>query len=139
MLIDPNSKLQEVTLSAEESRPGWFSGQCRLQEPGIHRLELVIPGTQEKLVKAITGTAPNLEFEDPRRNDALLEALAKKTGGDVFTLDQLASLAETIPDRSEVEILSGVPETLWDRPWVLVLAVTLLSIEWILRKRYNLA
>ena len=114
-------------------------GEIRIRESGIHRLTLWIPGSQEKLEKTLTASAPDLEFEDPRRNDELLNTLAEKTEGQRFEPKNLASLADIIPDRSDVEIVSGIPITLWDRTWVMFTVVALLCLEWIIRKRYHLA
>ena len=138
-VASPSGKIQELMLEAEKDRPGWFLGEWRLRETGIHRMELWVPDTKEKIEKSVTAIAPNLEYEDPRRNDLLLDELTAKTGGKRFSLGQLAQLAEAIPDRSEQEIVSGVPITLWDRSWVMLVAVGLLTLEWIIRKLNNLA
>ena len=138
-IISPSNNKSELVMKPDKSRPGWFIGEIRIRESGIHRLTLWIPGSQEKLEKTLTASAPDLEFEDPRRNDELLNTLAEKTEGQRFEPKNLASLAEIIPDRSEVEIVSGIPITLWDRTWVMFTVVALLCLEWIIRKRYHLA
>jgi len=138
-IISPSNNKSELVMKPDKNRPGWFIGEIRIRESGIHRLTLWIPGSQEKLEKTLTASAPDLEFEDPRRNDELLNTLAEKTEGQRFEPKNLASLAEIIPDRSEVEIVSGIPITLWDRTWVMFTAVALLCLEWIIRKRYHLA
>jgi hypothetical protein len=138
-VISPDGEIAEVALLAEENRPGWFAGEWRVRRTGIHRMELVVPGTKDKVEKSIAAVAPNLEFEDPRRNDLVLDELTRKTGGKRFAIDELSKLAEAIPERSEEEIVSGVPVTLWDRRWVMFLAAALLTVEWLVRKLNNLA
>lgn len=138
-VISPDGEIAEVILEADEKRPGWFFAEWRLRKTGVHRMELVVPGTKDKLEKSIAAVAPNLEFEDPRRNDLVLDGIARKTGGRRFEISALPELAEGIPERSEEEIVSGVPLTLWDRRWVMFLAAALLTIEWLIRKLNNLA
>ncbi len=138
-VVSPSGKVNEVILGPEEGRPGWYRAEWRVRETGIYRMHLLVPGTKDRVDKSITAIAPNLEYEDPRRNDPLLNELAEKTGGQRFELDQLGDLLKAIPDRSEEEIVSRVPIKLWDKEWVMYLAAILLSLEWLIRKLKNLA
>ncbi|MDA0841135.1 MAG: hypothetical protein O3B01_18995 [Planctomycetota bacterium] len=138
-VVSPNGTITEVILAPEEGRPGWFRSEWRVRETGIYRMQLLVPGTKDRVDKSITAIAPNLEFEDPRRNDPLLDELAEKTGGQRFELDHLEELIRAIPNRSEEEIVSRVPIKLWDKEWVMYLAAILLSLEWLIRKLKNLA
>ncbi|HMN42184.1 MAG TPA: hypothetical protein PKE29_15165 [Phycisphaerales bacterium] len=79
------------------------------------------------------------ELRRPQTDHALLARLADATGGKVLRPDQLADLPRLLPNRTLK--LAGEPElhTLWDTPLALLLAVLLLSAEWIGRRLLRLA
>lgn len=79
------------------------------------------------------------ERRTPQADQAALAALAQQTGGAVIQPDQLATLADKLPNR-QVRVL-GTPEIdpLWDRPGVYVAFMVLLTLEWIGRKWLRLA
>ena len=79
-----------------------------------------------------------LEFREPGADAALMRGLARRSGGDVIALADVAGL----PARLEASgrLLPLVVETERQRPlgqfgWLLALAVALLAAEWVLRKR----
>ena len=81
---------------------------------------------------------PRQETDKPGTNRPLLEDLAKASGGRVFTIAD----AKTIPDAfpiKEVERLIQYREELWDAPLGMFLVVTLLTVEWVMRKIYRMA
>ncbi|WP_435008823.1 hypothetical protein P12x_000071 [Tundrisphaera lichenicola] len=66
-----------------------------------------------------------------------LERLAAATGGKVFTEQEAANLPALLKARSKpVERTEETP--LWDHPGTLILFFTILTAEWILRKRAGL-
>jgi hypothetical protein len=81
---------------------------------------------------------PRQETDKPGTNRPLLEDLAKASGGRVFT----PADAKEIPSGfsiKEVERLIQYREELWDAPLGLILIVTLLTVEWVLRKIFKMA
>lgn len=79
------------------------------------------------------------ERRRPETDHALLADLAEQTGGAVLTEEELASLADRLPNRARR--ITGTPEieTLWDTPLTLLLIVVLLSVEWIGRRLIRLS
>ncbi len=79
------------------------------------------------------------ELRRPQTDHALLARLAEATGGKVLQPDQLGDLPRLLPNRKLK--LAGEPEvhTLWDTPLALLLAVALLTCEWIGRRLLRLA
>ena len=66
-------------------------------------------------------------------------ALAARTGGKSFLLQDLNALMDEFPGEEERrEPLASRLEDAWDHWGTLLLALGLLSLEWILRKRYEL-
>lgn len=129
------------TLMADATRPGHFAGSFIASLPGSYKLELPIPESNDVLKGSVSVRLPNLEFDHPEQNEALLRGLARnETGGVYVKLDQAASeLPLLLPDRTTQKIQYDEPETLWDHQWVMYLLVGLLSVEWLTRKLLRLA
>lgn len=81
----------------------------------------------------------NSEMRYPQANHALLEQLAEASGGAMLTRADAEGLKGMLPDRSIEVPASPQIETLWDKPWALVLALLLLSLEWVGRRVSRLA
>jgi len=81
---------------------------------------------------------PVLEKADPKMDEDLLVKLASTTGGKYFPLADVAALPEAVGTIREVTEVRVAEEELWDRWWVIVGIVGLLTAEWILRKRWRL-
>jgi hypothetical protein len=82
---------------------------------------------------------PSRENQDPAPDPAALQALAAKTGGVFLELSRAGALASQFPGGEERrEPISSRLEDAWDDWHTLLLALGLLSAEWILRKRSEL-
>jgi hypothetical protein len=77
--------------------------------------------------------APDDELRRPETDHALLRDLAQATGGKALSPDELGTLPELLPNR-EVRTFNPLTEPIWDTPLALILAVLLLTTEWIGRK-----
>ena len=80
---------------------------------------------------------PDLEGRRPEANHEVLARIAEATGGSVIELDQLETAFAAVQDRS-VKVPDDLVEPLWDSRLVLGLFVLMISMEWILRKKYGL-
>ncbi|MDZ7333181.1 MAG: hypothetical protein ONB31_14495, partial [candidate division KSB1 bacterium] len=69
-----------------------------------------------------------------KRNDRLLQQLALKTGGKFFTETDYDELVERLKFPVQ-RTLQSAEVQLWNRAIWLILAVVLLGLEWLLRKR----
>ena len=59
-----------------------YVGQFTALQEGTYRLEMAVPDSDaEQLTRRIQVKVPDLERENPERNDALLSEIAKRTGG----------------------------------------------------------
>ena len=79
----------------------------------------------------------SLEEFDQRGDPAVLTALAKLSGGDYFTYKEFDQALESI-DRSPVQVLQTGELVLWNKLWLLIVIIGALSIEWLLRKVFQL-
>jgi len=84
-VIAPAGSVQTLTLRPDPSRAGVFTGQLTVLNEGTYRLELAVPGSDdERLTRNIKVSLPDLERQDPRRNDKVLGRLAQATGGKYY-------------------------------------------------------
>jgi len=98
-----------------------------------------------ELAAGDTGRAPSLSLrvQPPDLEARVIEAdydamerIAATTSGRVLEVDELAKGFSALEDRS-VLIPDDLVEPLWDTKLVLILFVSLLTIEWILRKAWG--
>ena len=69
---------------------------------------------------------------------AELAAIAGATGGELFdTPAQLLAALDRIPSRSVTDTFR-TPHAIWDGWPTITIVLLLLSVEWLLRKRFNL-
>ncbi|NOY28825.1 MAG: VWA domain-containing protein [Planctomycetes bacterium] len=150
-VIDPRGTGQNLTLTTDANRPGNFVGQFHVRKEGSYRIELPVPGVlDEQLVRRIQVTVPSLEFNQTRRNDALLAAIASQSGGQYYPTLALAlngrsglvPVAEQIESRAERKTLRGTPDEDFTEQWNRILLAVIcgaLGLEWFLRRLMRLA
>ena len=84
----------------------------------------------------------DLELDNPVADPTLMRALADMTseaGGRAIEPKELNDLLDELAELpAELEVEKEVKVTYYDRPWLLVVFVGLLGVEWFLRKRWGL-
>jgi hypothetical protein len=148
-VVQPDGGTQTVVLRADPARAGAYLGQLPALHEGTYRLELPVPESDERLTRRIQVKAPDLERENPRRNDALLSAIARNTGGKYYVGIGSAmaagspnSLVRQLKDRTSTVILTAAPNPQWEETWLRWMMVTLcglLCTEWLIRRLAKLA
>jgi hypothetical protein len=137
----PSPASVRLNLLPDRARPGWYVARFRAEEPGRYEARIasaVGPASSTEARAAFSVISLSTEWEDPSPDPAALEELAKRTGGAVVDLGDLASIAERIPDRRVSEIIGRSASTIWDSgPLLMVFALALIA-EWILRKVWRL-
>ncbi len=76
----------------------------------------------------------NLEFLETKINQDILQRLSLKTGGAFFSADEINKIGEKLNFKEKQSRVSRQWK-LWQQIIFLIIAVTLLSIEWFLRKK----
>jgi hypothetical protein len=74
-----------------------------------------------------------LEFRSLEPNTALLESIARRSGGEVLTPAQLAAFVNGVSGR-RAPVMEAWTRPLWHAPWVLGFALVCLLAEWGLRR-----
>lgn len=142
-VVAPDSTLSQVTLLADKSgRKGSYVGQFAVRHEGAFRLELRIPDAadEERLTRRIQVRVPDLERENPQRNDPLLQNIADQTQAKYLRgVDHLDQIVAELPPAERMAVLTETPISLWDNQRTLLILCCLLFAEWLFRKLLKLA
>ncbi len=144
-----NGDRRDLVLKRRVDQPGWYEGRFVPHRTGTYRISLSPPGpggtanmvfpdsdpSQSWIVREIRVARPNIEIIAPQMDRQALMALARQSdGGQYFEVDETMLIPPLIPDRHEVTTTKSRPIVLWDRWWTLALLVSLLAVEWGVRK-----
>ena len=162
-VIHPDRTVQTVTMEPDPSRLGTYAGRFPVIEEGPYQLDLAIPESEdEHLTRRIHVNVPDLERENPQRNDALLGRIAEGTtiknkdgDEDVVKAEYYVGLSELLdpppPKEPLVELLRDQTQTVrftaapnddWERTWLMWMMLALcglLCFEWLIRRLSRLA
>jgi hypothetical protein len=149
-VVQPDSTVITLELTPDENRKGMYLGQFTALQEGTYRIELPVPeGDGELLSRRIQVKMPDLERENPQRNDALLSELAKLTGGQYYVGAEsvlggkgMPPLLAQLADRTEETFLPGVIDRDHQKHWmqaILALVCGALCLEWLIRRLSKLA
>ncbi len=125
----------EFSLGAEAEREGSYAGRIHLAEG---TWTVVVRGLEEEDNLVLDVAPPQWEYERTALDRASLEALAEASGGSYVTLADLPQLAEMVAAKTrKARSTNELP--LWDTWLTLLLLALLWTMEWVLRKRSDLA
>lgn len=126
------------TLDGIDGRPGVFRGTFQAERPGLYRAWIERDGERVATTE-VEVVLPSRENADPSPDPETLRGMATLTGGRAALVTQVRSLEAEFPgDEERREPISSELEDAWDHLGTLLLALGLLSVEWILRKRYEM-
>ena len=119
------------------------------KDPGIYRLKYYPPKNGNYSIRVSAGSEELPEkgeqvnkfyVTDQTKEDKILIPneqflidLAEKTGGKVLDIDDLESFAKNIPEEN-FKVVEEKSEPLWNRAWVFMVIILLLSGEWFMRR-----
>jgi uncharacterized membrane protein len=128
-----------VTLRAEPSlrKPGQYEADYVARQPGPYRATATVTAADgADLGQTETGWASDPAAEEFRAlapDKALLEHVARVTGGQMISADNLASFAASLPTRHAV-ITEPYVQPAWHQSWVFLAVIACLGLEWGLRR-----
>ncbi|MGE3173344.1 MAG: hypothetical protein AB7O97_12020 [Planctomycetota bacterium] len=127
---------ETVRLPPVEEVPGSFQTQLRPERTGTCRLRAA--GFGGKPVEVEFQVVPaQIEREGPV-DRAELAAVAAAAGGTLLdTPQQLLAVVQDVPSRSATDTFR-TPHAIWDGWATVVVLLSALALEWLLRKRFNL-
>jgi hypothetical protein len=131
---------QTVTLAKVEGSRATYEALLTRTPEGDYRFWLSSPTVADPKPKAECRVlAPPGEMDRLRMNQQDLERAAEETHGRFYTLADADRLLDDLPVGNRVALTSRQPpRPLWNHFMLFVLALTLLSSEWFLRKRKHL-
>ncbi|HVJ81214.1 MAG TPA: hypothetical protein VNC50_09110 [Planctomycetia bacterium] len=131
-----------VSLKAAAGRRDAFEGAFAQTEDGQYRARLATPAAGEgpgQEARFLVLPPPG-EMDDLQMKEDVLKELAKATGGRYFAISEADQLFESgvLPAGRRVAITADSPYPLW-RSWPMLAAfLVLLTLEWLLRKRFRM-
>ena len=149
-VMSPDGQILSVPIETDPARPDGGRGSFVVAREGNWRISLTIDGDEtDQIVRRIHATLPDRELARPRLERALLEQVATATGGSSrFLTDAAWTPADTnrllklLPDRSRQEYERGARDTDYKQllnTILLAIGISLLCLEWILRRLVRLA
>jgi hypothetical protein len=123
-----------VQLQLAAGGNGEYSVEIPLRTPGSYKLHTRLdPEAKVRWEVA----EPNVEFLSPTMDEALLESVAKASGGELFREETLAQLPDKVRGGSTVETHQTKLEW-YLAAWLGILLLVLLLAEWTLRRLWSL-
>lgn len=127
---------RRVTLERVPPTRGLFEGLVTGLAEGAYHAWMATPALEGKAPTAdFRVVTPPGELQTVQMDEAELRRAADQTGGAFFRFDQASELLERIPEGHRVPLETDPPVTLWNWWPLLLVFVTLVTTEWILRKR----
>lgn len=125
----------EIDMRPVPGEPGIYSATVQAEQPGVYEFEVEatlddeLLGTAPFAVRREDGVAEHFAIQ---QNRPLLERVSQITGGQYFSLDDLADLPEAIRF-SQAGIVETQVLPLWSMPINFLLLLLLKAGEWLLR------
>ncbi|MBG11433.1 MAG: hypothetical protein CMD92_09785 [Gammaproteobacteria bacterium] len=141
----PLDLLVDQSMEWDIEEDGVYRGSFIVEEEGVYDLLVDVAsaagerrsGESEKRAPFVV--TPSLqEFNNAGMDRGLLARIAELSGGRYFDLsdiDQLASAVQFTPNAYSEQ----VRDDLWDQPWLLVLLISLLILDWTARRLKGLS
>lgn len=138
------SSTNTIRLTAEPalSQAGVYEATYVPRETGGYHAEAVVTdATGMEVGRAEAGWTSDPaadEFRSLQPNRALLEAIARKTGGEVISANALTAFARNLPNK-KAPITESWTSPLWHQTGVFLFALACFVAEWGLRRRKGMA
>ncbi len=127
---------ETVELAPVEAAPGSYSLRYRPTQLGTYRVRPL-----EKIGKSVEFgfqvVAAQVESQGPMERSELATIAGVNGGALLDTPAELLAALDAVPSRSATDVFR-TPHAIWDGWPTIMVVLLLLSVEWILRKRFNL-
>lgn len=140
---DPLGNASDVALEWDINQDGTYTSRFEASEEGVYRVLVDVAsaagtGLETDKPAAFVVTPSLREFNNAGRDGGMLARIADSSGGRYYDLSDAAQLLtdiEHVPGAYSRE----VQEDLWDKPWLLVLLIALMSMDWMARRYRGLS
>jgi hypothetical protein len=134
----PGRATDTVTVSADHSTTGRYTGKQTLNEPGEYRVSYQPGGSAPPVAALIRVTTASEELRHPNVNRPALESLAAATEGKIVELSDLATIPPLLKGEARLEEVHR-EASLWDNGVILVLVMIVYSLDVALRRLAGLS
>jgi hypothetical protein len=134
---DASTNFIRLTADPSAHEAGTYEAEYVARDAGAYVVDAVVTsGNGEMVGRAATGwasDAPAEEFRSLQPNRALLETLARRTGGEVLDMAALKDFAQKLPRRA-APITETYSDPLWQNPFVFLGVLICFVAEWGIRR-----
>jgi|MDTC01.1.fsa_nt_gb hypothetical protein len=137
----PGQEPSLVTFKLVPNTLGLYETTITAANQGLHTVTINLPGEgaeQVALDASFSVILPIRETQATWLDKARLTEVATSSGGRYFELSEIDQLLDAIPDRIRRLETPSAPIPIWDTLRVLLLLAILLTLEWVLRKRFKM-
>jgi len=139
-ITEPSGRPDRLTLSAAPGPGGHYQAEYQPRVPGTYKVVLRTTVEDQELASeelVFEVGRPNLEFEKLDLDEKLLMGIAERSGGRYVHISTADHLIDQL-DRTQRKKRIYLERRLYWPPLFWAVFVTLLSTEWILRRRFQL-
>jgi uncharacterized membrane protein len=133
----PDEKPATLRAEASDREAGLYETLYVPRQSGAYRAQASVADADGadvgKMQAGWTSDPAAEEFRQLKPNRALLDRIAKSTGGQTVAADELESFVATLPTR-HAEITEPFIRPFWHQAWIMLLAMLCLTAEWGLRR-----
>ncbi len=141
-LTAPDGTSTHMDLQRVPERPGLYRANFDVERPGLYSASIDLSAESGGVHAATTVfevTLPSRENADPSPDPQALGEVSALSRGKALDLAHVDDLLAQFPGHEERrEPISSELDDAWDQWGTLLLALALLSAEWVLRKRWDL-
>ncbi len=135
---DDSGEVAEVAAIQNPARPEYYEVTLEAKELGKHTVKLPGSSEEDTARSSYRVIVPQLEYADPRMDQTRLTEIARLSGGSYHGISEARNVIKEVkPFEKEVPV-SEERQPLWDTEWLLMLFVSLLTMEWVIRKVFRL-
>ena len=141
----PDDEVTDMPMEWDIEEEGVYRANFIVEEEGVFNLlvdvasaaaDAEVESSEKRAAFVVT---PSLrEFNDAGMDAGLLGRIAGASGGSYFNLSEVDGLTESVeftPNAYSREVQID----LWDKPWLLALLISLLSVDWASRRLKGLS
>jgi hypothetical protein len=136
-----NGRRQFLRLARLGADRGRFAATMQGLDLGTYRLQLVEPvvsldGGKNAAVASFTVIAPQGELVRQTLSDVEKRRMINPEHGRYFNVSELHALVANVPRGTPVRVRSKVAKPIWNANWIVAILISLLAIDWTLRRRW---
>jgi uncharacterized membrane protein len=140
---DPLGNAVDVAMEWDINQDGTYVSRFEASDEGVYRVLVDVAsaagtGLETEKPAAFVVTPSLREFNNAGRDTGMLSRIADSGGGQYYDLSAARQLINDI-DHVPGAYSREVQEDLWDRPWLLILLIALMCMDWMARRYRGLS